>query len=640
MTIPAAWPPWLRGIVNTLPVGAQYAVSGNIRDVHLCPPQHGTGQDDDPSPATTLGALWRGLTHVGFRYVITYDVVAGFDVVPRTNDPAADQAVFDDIRELTGLDLAAAPVPGDLIQLQEVARAVATTTMHRAALVVVNASRISLNPAALDEEERAFYIALEQLSQVSFARVIRRDDGGGGVEPSSLRPRHNPIILLIDRENDVPQWLLAGNDAIRPIAVPAPDFSARLEMANLLAYAAIDPAATDDERRDLINRFAAATNGMSLRSMTEVTRLANDQSIPFSEIHDAVRCYRIGVVDNPWRKSYLREQIKGHGGVGGESAITRRVLGQTQAVTKTLDILKRAALGLSGAQAASASSRPRGVLFFAGPTGVGKTELAKSITELIFGDESAYLRFDMSEFSEEQSEARLIGSPPGYVGHDAGGQLTNAVRQRPFSLVLFDEIEKAHPRILDKFLQVLEDGRLTDGRGATVHFSETLLVFTSNLGTFVDHDVGGVVQRVQNVRAGDPYDEVVTKVSQAIEDHFSRVLNRPELLNRLGDNIVVFGFISPEVAAQIFALQVRNVIRSLADESGIELVLADDVFARIRDACTVDLSQGGRGIGNRVESNLVNPLARKLFDHNIPPGTRVQAVGWSVTDGVAQLELR
>ena len=130
---------------------------------------------------------------------------------------------------------------------------------------------------------------------------------------------------------------------------------------------------------------------------------------------------------------------------------------------------------------------------------MGKTELAKTLTQLIFGDDRAYIRFDMSEFAEEHTGARLLGAPPGYIGYDAGGELTNAVREKPFAVVLFDEIEKAHPRILDKFLQILEDGRLTDGRGETAYFSEAILVFTSNLGIYVQDEHG---ERVQSVHPG------------------------------------------------------------------------------------------------------------------------------------------
>ena len=175
---------------------------------------------------------------------------------------------------------------------------------------------------------------------------------------------------------------------------------------------------------------------------------------------------------------------------------------------------------------------------------------------MIFGDEQAYRRFDMSEFSLEQSEARLIGSPPGYVGHDAGGELVNAVRERPFSVLLFDEIEKAHPRILDKFLQILEDGRLTDGRGETVHFSEAVIIFTSNLGIYGENDSGA---RTQHVKPGAPAAEVEAVVRRAIEDHFRYRLERPEILNRIGDNIVVFNFIDEAAAHEIYDLMLKNV---------------------------------------------------------------------------------
>ena len=325
----------------------------------------------------------------------------------------------------------------------------------------------------------------------------------------------------------------------------------------------------------------------------------------FHDIDDAVRAYKVGAAENPWKKDYLRERI-----AGALPFIESRVRGQRAAVTKTIDILMRSAMGLTGAQTRSTGNRPRGVLFFAGPTGVGKTELAKTLTELVFGDERAYVRFDMSEFAEEHTGARLLGAPPGYIGYDAGGELTNAVREKPFSVVLFDEIEKAHPRILDKFLQILEDGRLTDGRGETAYFSEAILVFTSNLGITVEDEHG---RRVQNVAQDDPHDVVEARVRGAIQDYFKFRLSRPEILNRIGDNIVVYGFITPAVAAQIFDGMLQNVATRVRNEHKVELDLPDDVRARLRDACIRDLGNGGRGIGNRLESLFVNPLSRALF---------------------------
>ena len=216
----------------------------------------------------------------------------------------------------------------------------------------------------------------------------------------------------------------------------------------------------------------------------------------------------------------------------------------------------------------------------------------------------------MSEFAEEHSDERLIGAPPGYVGFDAGGELTNAVRERPFSVVLFDEIEKAHPRILDKFLQILDDGRLTDGRGETVYFSETIIVFTSNLGIYRRGEAASGCRRCSPPTR---YDVVEARVRDAIQDHFKYRLSRPEILNRIGDNIVVFGFITPEVGAQIFEGMLRNVVDRVRDEHKIELSVAPSVRDRLADLCTQDLSNGGRGIGNRLESLFVNPLSRALF---------------------------
>ena len=275
-------------------------------------------------------------------------------------------------------------------------------------------------------------------------------------------------------------------------------------------------------------------------------------------------------------------------------------------------------------------------LFLEGEAGVGKTELAKAVTELVFGDEGAYLRFDMSEFSSEHAGERLIGAPPGFVGFEQGGELTNAVRQQPFRVILFDEIEKAHPRILDKFLQILEDGRLTDGRGTTVYFSESVLVFTSNLGMYVDDGRGG---RVPNVTPDMAREERDRRVRGAIRDHFTLELNRPELLNRFGDNIVVFDSIDAGVAAGIFELLLGNITGRLDEEHGVELKIDDDVLAQLRAWCTADLDNGGRGIGTALESYFVNPLARALFDHPFTAGEAVRVTDIRSDGDTVSLEL-
>ena len=252
------------------------------------------------------------------------------------------------------------------------------------------------------------------------------------------------------------------------------------------------------------------------------------------------------------------------------------------AVRKALDILVRSATGLTAAQASATATRPRGVLFFAGPTGVGKTELAKALTKLLFDDERFYIRFDMSEFSAEHASDRLIGAPPGYIGYGSGGELTNAIRERPFSLVLFDEVDKAHRLILDKFLQLLDDGRLTDGRGETVFFTEAVIVFTSNLGIYEESEEpdgrGGVVRRRRLTvdRSKATYHEMCVRVEKAIRDHFTLQLGRPELLNRIGDNIVVFDYINGETGMRILDLMLTNVVARIRQEYLVEVTLSNE----------------------------------------------------------------
>ena len=226
----------------------------------------------------------------------------------------------------------------------------------------------------------------------------------------------------------------------------------------------------------------------------------------------------------------------------------------------------------------------------------------------------------MSEYSQSHSDQKLLGAPPGYVGYEAGGQLTNAVRENPFSILLFDEIEKAHPSIFDKFLQILEDGRMTDGQGNTVYFSECIIIFTSNLGIYTRNEMG---VREPNVTPDMDYPEVQKKVRQAIEDYFKLELGRPEILNRIGENIVVFDFIRPEVAKQILDAQVTKIVKNLAAEKGIELVITEKAKSVLVTKALGNLGNGGRGIGNIIESLLINPLARYMFDEEIKSNVRI-----------------
>jgi hypothetical protein len=605
----AGLPVFIREFESTLAVQSQYVFHGNIRDRFLV-----SGAGLRLAPLPTL--LWETLAANGFGCVITYDQVDGLGVLPREPDPRAADAA-ETVKRLVGR------VEGkrlDLTQLRGHLESVVRDPEQRAAFVIDYASRLTRNPADPQVAERDFFLACAKLAATAPRRPGPVHQPGLTDRPG---PLYNPVIWLVEGERDLPTWLTAGNVRVRTIGVPPPDLGDRQRAARLLANL-LKPDAADDQWRppdEMIEAFATASDGLSLQAMFEVIQLAKDRGTDIAKLPEAVRTYKLGVVENPWRRGFVRQRIK-----DGEAAITGqepgrlpRVLGQDEAVTRTLDILKRAALGLTGAHANRSTDRPRGILFFAGPTGVGKTELAKAVASLIFGDEDAYLRFDMSEFAAEQAAERLIGAPPGYVGYEAGGELTNAVRQQPFRVVLFDEIEKAHPRILDKFLQILEDGRLSDGHGQTTYFSECILIFTSNLGVQPRDPESGA----RPITADAPYEEIKNRIEEGVREHFTNEIGRPELFNRLGGNIVVFDFIRPPVAKQIFDLMLGNVQRLLAEKHHLILDIDPAVRDELRDLCTSDLSNGGRGIGNQLETYLVNPLARALFDHDLRPGRRL-----------------
>ena len=465
------------------------------------------------------------------------------------------------------------------------------------AVVADFASRLLVKSDALTGPEHAAFTRALVLSHKARAR------------PHGTRPKPflNTVVWIVDKEGDLPDWFLIGNPRIRHIPVGKPDSATRRKLAaSLLRSFAGFREAGDEAAGKALDAFADTTEGLLLIDLAAIQQLGRGEGLPFSAVGDAVRRYKVGVTEDPWARIPV-EKIR-----GGTSWIRERVRGQDHAVTHVMDIVKRAVTGV-GAQ--RRGSRPRGVAFFAGPTGVGKTELAKTLTRLLFGDEGAYIRFDMSEFSAEHSDQRLVGAPPGYVGYDVGGELTNAIREKPFSVVLFDEIEKAHPRILDKFLQILDDGVLTSGRGDRVYFSEAFIVFTSNLGIYRSEPDG---TRVQNVSQSDAPGEVRDRVRAEIERHFKLTLNRPEILNRIGENIVVFDFIREGIAGDIFGAMVAEVLADARAATGSEVSLGADAREALEGLCLTDLSNGGRGIRNKIEAHLVNPLARALFDTPLP----------------------
>jgi ATP-dependent Clp protease ATP-binding subunit ClpB len=602
------WPQWVSEIRRSLVARPQFILSGNIRDMYLTP------FDGEIALLPIIPCIWESLSQEGYDFLLVYDMVDSLRVYPeepstlKAAECSSNLGIKNGSRVISQQELPRClrSVVGVPNQAQDNSGAI-----PRVGIIIDYASRLVADPQTLTEPLQEFFTSFEKFSHIAVPR-----------SKTNSTPQYNPVIWLVNQPGDLPDWFLVGNDSIRSLSIPSPDFEMRREVAALLAPAFPDYDTYNGAQQQALTRdFADLTDGMSVRSMMAATQIAlSEPRIPFNNIGDAVRCYKIGLPNNPWKKDSMREKI-----AGAEDSIKERIKGQSEAIIKTLDILKRSVLNLTGAHTSGNTNRPRGILFFAGPTGVGKTELSKTIAKILFGDEEAYIRFDMSEFSAEHSDQRLIGAPPGYVGYDTGGELTNAIRQRPFSVILFDEIEKAHPRILDKFLQILDDGRLTDGRGDTVYFSEAVIIFTSNLGVFIpgQDSSGAMSQRVQNVKPGMEYQEVKKRLLEAINNYFKFELNRPELLNRIGDNIVVFNFIEPDVAEKILERMLSNIIRRVLEEHQINLEISSSVREQLSSWCLEDLSNGGRGIGNMLETCFINPLSRALFDKGFCSGERL-----------------
>ncbi len=213
--------------------------------------------------------------------------------------------------------------------------------------------------------------------------------------------------------------------------------------------------------------------------------------------------------------------------------------------------------------------------------------------------------------------------------------MTNTIKENPFSILLFDEIEKAHPSILDKFLQILEDGRMTDGQGETVYFSESLIIFTSNLGIYHKNQAG---ERTENVTPDMSYEEMRERLLQAIKDYFTLEIGRPEILNRIGDNIVVFDYIREEVALLILEYQLKKVAKSLKEQRNIELEISEEAREFIAGRALENTENGGRGIGNVVESSFINPLSRYMYDHEVKENKNVKIVNIRSENQVIHLE--
>jgi len=428
--------------------------------------------------------------------------------------------------------------------------------------------------------------------------MVKKAMMGAARVPSS--PVSNQLLLVTMDLATVPTWLYHDEPFVCPVEVPLPDHRERRGYLTSEArryYGYQQGQDYEEPLRVLTN----LTEGMALSELSGLQRTSRLDRLPLQDARELVNRAVFGQREDPWQR--LVGLIPQASRILGE-----RVLGQEAAVEAVSRGLAAATLGIDFvSDPFSVEARPKGVFFFAGPTGVGKTELCRALSQLIFDDETALIRFDMSTFSEPHTAERLTGAPPGYVGHERGGELTNRVSERPFSVLLFDEIEKAHPAIFDKFLQILEDGRLTDGLGRTTYFSQTLIIFTSNLGA------AGIYEKVRD-RGPDgglpSVAEIQAHFEEAVRRHFTTDLNRPELLGRLGNGVLAFDLLRPQHVDAIASKFLSQLVASSA-RAGITLDLdRDSILDVVRREMSKPQSMalGGRQVRNVLDRVVRDPL--------------------------------
>ena len=536
------------------------------------------------------------------QYLYQYLVDAGYHAVVFFNRIDSFNNPYDRTGEMLKLFYKEAEIVNDnekpdLIQAMSAIRVAMKNEEHSIAVVINMAGQLMSSPEHLGDQEIEYLTTLFLAAKEAAEAPISSVQGWTS----------NLLIMVTNKVHELPTWFYRYAPFVRSVEIELPDERLRKSLFQTHANYYQDwNQLEEDDREKLLLRLLQRTEGMSCMELDGILTAA--EGLPVHSIEEQIYSYRHGKKENPWM------EINGERVKKIAEALSSEVLGQEKAVASVRDVIIRATTGLAGIQHSS-GTRPRGVLLFAGPTGVGKTEMAKVMAREIFGTEEAMLRFDMSEYSQSHSDQRLLGAPPGYVGYDAGGELTNAVKSKPFSILLFDEIEKANPTILDKFLQILDDGRMTDSRGETVYFTECLIVFTSNIG--MNPGIADEDHAEQDLS----YVELERKVRQALRENW-----RPEFINRIGQNVIVFDYIREKEAEAILQKQLDKICALIESQKNIRITWIQDslFYQKLRAYCMRNLQYGGRGIGNAVEYYFLTPLGREIAFESIRAGERIR----------------
>ena len=601
---------WLERVVAEIGRGRHLIVHGNVRDPVRWQNTH----------VPLRQALTDILTRLEYQTVGYYDVVDGMS---SNHDQTRDR---DRLARLTAVR-PVAPEPRSPSALQGGASG-GNSRVAQGQTAITTRLRNAQAPAAAayegpDDALPAIRRALTQTDEavafvVDFAELLVADIDHADradrrlvgmlkkamLEAAQVGDLRNLLILVVHDLPALPEWLYQDEPFVQAVEAMRPGFDERREFLIDHADRFYEDPDGDIWDGDSVRVLANLTEGMAITELEGLWRTSNRELVGLAKPRELINRTLVGRRQDPWRQ--LADRV-----TGAEAQLARKVVGQPVATRRVSEALAAATLGIDFvADAYSLEARPKGVFFFVGPTGVGKTELAKALAELIYDDASALARFDMSSFAESHSAERFTGAPPGYVGYERGGELTNRVRQRPFSLLLFDEIEKAHPSIFDRFLQIIDDGRLTDGLGRTSYFAQTLIVFTSNLGA------GQIYEEMRNRKEPPSYAEVMERFEDAVRRFFtdSDKLNRPELLGRFGNGIVPFDILRPDNLDLITRKFLDQLVRT-AERTAFLNVDKDSVLALVRRTMAdnpAELALGARRVRDTLDRAVRAPLVGRL----------------------------